>query len=144
MRESNTHALNVTQNLLSKEISNNIKCQYMRESNTHAINVIQNLVSRVTSRHIKCLCMRESNKNEINVSSVVLCGLWNQCLCKKLVIKGTSGKIKCYYILLFSKNPLRPSNLQSSKRLEVDVFKEIAVLRHLEWFLKKVKKVDPF
>ena len=39
MRESNTHAINVTIKLVIKVASRGIKCLFMKELNTHAINV---------------------------------------------------------------------------------------------------------
>ena len=52
MRESNTHAINVTQNVLSKVISRDINFKFLRESNTYAINVTIKLVEEITSRNI--------------------------------------------------------------------------------------------
>ena len=59
IRESNTHAINVTIKLVFKVTSKDIRSLYMKESSTHAINVIQNSVSRVPSRDILCLYVKE-------------------------------------------------------------------------------------
>ena len=53
-----------------------------------------------------------------------------------------------YFLHFCPKNPLRPSKLQfyplkPSKWLEVDIFQQIAVLRHLEWFLEKIEESRP-
>ena len=53
-----------------------------------------------------------------------------------------------YFLDFCPKNLLRPSKLQfyplkPSKWLEVDIFQQIAVLRHLEWFLEKIEESRP-
>ena len=59
MRESNTHAINVTIKLVIKVISRHIKYQYIWESISDVINVTMKLVMKVISIDLKCQYMME-------------------------------------------------------------------------------------
>ena len=57
------NVINVSQNLLLKEVSRHINYQFMRASNINVINVIQNLLLKEVSRHINYQFIRASNMN---------------------------------------------------------------------------------